>query len=54
MTERPEVLELMIAPGWSTRFEYRYSQFESRTLSNGIGLQPSTHTVRAGLAYKIN
>lgn len=46
--------ELMIAPGWSTRFEYRYSQFESRTLSNGISLQPSTHTVRAGLAYKIN
>ena len=46
--------ELMIAPGWSTRFEYRYSQFESRTLSNGITLQPSTHTVRAGLAYKIN
>jgi outer membrane immunogenic protein len=47
-------VELMIAPGWSTRFEYRYSQFESRTLASGITMQPSTHTVRAGLAYKLN
>jgi outer membrane immunogenic protein len=45
-------LEFMIAPGWSTRLEYRYSQFESRTLASGVTLQPSDHTVRAGLAYR--
>ncbi|HYD05800.1 MAG TPA: outer membrane beta-barrel protein [Reyranella sp.] len=45
-------LELMIAGGWSTRLEYRYSQFETRTLASGVTMQPSTHAVRAGLAYK--
>jgi len=45
-------LEFMIAPGWSTRLEYRYSQFETRALQSGVTLQPSDHTVRAGLAYK--
>jgi len=45
-------LEFMIAPGWSTRLEYRYSQYETRTLLNGVTLQPTVHTVRAGLAYK--
>jgi outer membrane immunogenic protein len=45
-------LEFTIAPGWSTRFEYRYSQFESRTTAPGVSIQPSSHTVRAGLAYK--
>jgi outer membrane immunogenic protein len=45
-------LEVMIAKGWSTRLEYRYSQFESRTLLTGVTIQPSTHEVRAGLAYK--
>jgi len=42
----------MIAKNWSTRLEYRYSQFETRTLLSGVTLQPSTHTVRAGLAYR--
>jgi outer membrane immunogenic protein len=45
-------LEFMIAPGWSTRLEYRYSQYETRTLLNGVTLQPVTHTIRAGLSYK--
>jgi outer membrane immunogenic protein len=45
-------IEFMVAKGWSTRLEYRYSQFETRTLFNGVTLQPSDHTVRAGLGYK--
>jgi len=44
--------EVMIAKGWSTRLEYRYSQFETRTLLSGVTMQPSSHTVRAGLAYR--
>lgn len=44
--------EMMIAKNWSTRLEYRYSQFETRTLSSGVTMQPSSHTVRAGLAYR--
>jgi outer membrane immunogenic protein len=44
--------EMMIAQNWSTRLEYRYSQFETRTLLSGVTMQPSTHTVRAGLAYR--
>lgn len=45
-------LEFTIAKGWSTRLEYRYSSFETRTLANGETIQPSMHTVRVGLAYK--
>jgi outer membrane immunogenic protein len=45
-------LEFIIAPGWSTRLEYRYSQYETRTLLNGVTMQPTTHTIRAGLSYK--
>lgn len=45
-------LEFAIAPGWSTRLEYRYSQYETRTLLSGVTMQPTTHTVRAGLSYK--
>jgi outer membrane immunogenic protein len=45
-------LEFMIAPGWSTRLEYRYSQYETRTLLNGVTLQPTSHTARVGLSYK--
>jgi outer membrane immunogenic protein len=47
-------LEVMISGGWSTRLEYRYSQYETRTLLSGVTIQPSTHTARAGLAYKFN
>ncbi|MBV8394329.1 MAG: porin family protein [Alphaproteobacteria bacterium] len=43
-------VEMMIADNWSTRLEYRYSQFASVS-SNGVTGQPSTQTVRAGLAY---
>jgi opacity protein-like surface antigen len=43
----------VIFGGWSTRLEYRYSQYETRSmLGGGASIQPSTHTVRAGLAYK--
>ena len=34
------------------RAPQHHGQFESRTLGSGVTLQPSTHTVRAGLAYK--
>ena len=44
-------VEMMIADGWSTRLEYRYSQFAA-TSSNGVTGQASTQTVRAGLAYR--
>ncbi len=46
-------IETVIFGGWSTRLEYRYSQYETRSmLGGGASIQPSTHTVRAGLAYK--
>lgn len=46
-------VETVISGGWSTRLEYRYSQYETRSmLGGGASIQPSTHTVRAGLAYK--
>jgi outer membrane immunogenic protein len=44
-------IEMLVSGGWSTRLEYRYSQFEQIT-ANGIGFQPSMHTIRAGLSYK--
>jgi opacity protein-like surface antigen len=39
------------ADGWSTKLEYRYSEYGTQTLLPGVTLQPSTHTVRLGLAY---
>jgi outer membrane immunogenic protein len=46
-------VETVIFGGWSTKLEYRYSQYETRSmLGGGTSIQPSTHTVRAGLAYK--
>jgi len=49
-------IEFLIARNWFTRLEYRYSQFETFLPSFGtplgLSVQPSTHTVRAGLAYK--
>ena len=38
--------------GWTTRLEYRFSQFENREVLPGVTYQPSNHTVRAGIAYK--
>jgi outer membrane immunogenic protein len=45
-------IETVVTGGWTTRLEYRYSQFQQQQVLNGVGLQPSTHTIRAGLAYK--
>lgn len=44
-------VEVRIADGWSTRVEYRYTQF-GQAWANGAGIQPSMQTVRAGLSYK--
>ncbi len=46
-------VETRLSGGWSTKIEYRYSQFESRTLSGtALAIQPSIHAVRVGLSYK--
>jgi outer membrane immunogenic protein len=44
-------VEMLIADGWSTRLEYRYSQFAGSS-ANGVSGQASTQTVRVGLAYR--
>jgi len=45
-------VEARIADGWSTKLEYRYSEYGTQTVLPGITVQPSTHTIRLGLAYK--
>ena len=45
-------IETVIFGGWTTRLEYRYSQFEERTVVAGATVQPASHTIRAGLSYK--
>ncbi|UYN93988.1 MAG: porin family protein [Enhydrobacter sp.] len=45
-------VETVIFGGWTTRLEYRYSRFERKAVTAGTSVQPSMHTVRAGLAYK--
>ena len=42
----------MITGGWTTRLEYRFSQFEQKEPTLGATMQPSNHTIRAGLSYK--
>ena len=45
--------ESMLGGGWSTKLEYRYSQFPRQQLGNsGVYTSPSTHAIRAGLSYK--
>lgn len=44
-------VEIRIADGWSTRIEYRYTQF-GQASAYGATFQPSNQTVRAGLSYK--
>jgi outer membrane immunogenic protein len=46
-------VEMRISDGWSTRIEYRYTQFAQGS-TNGVSYQPSTQTVRAGLSYKFD
>jgi outer membrane immunogenic protein len=50
-------VESQIAPGWSVRAEYRYSQFDRESVFNvpaviDVGLEPSMHTTRLSLTYK--
>lgn len=45
-------VETAVTGGWTTRLEYRFSQFEQQQLAPGVSLQPSNHTIRAGLSYK--
>jgi opacity protein-like surface antigen len=45
-------IETVITGGWTTRLEYRFSQFEQKDLGVGVNMQPSNHTIRAGLSYK--
>jgi outer membrane immunogenic protein len=44
--------EIQVADGWTTRFEYRYSEFGQISSINGVSFQPSMQSVRAGLSYK--
>ena len=45
-------VETIIFGGWSTRLEYRYAQYEEKSGFGGLSVQPSMHSVRAGLSYK--
>jgi outer membrane immunogenic protein len=45
-------IETVITGGWTTRLEYRFSQFEQKDVAFGVTMQPSNHTIRAGLSYK--
>lgn len=45
-------IETNVFGGWSTRLEYRYSQFEDKQIVAGASVQPTLHTIRAGLSYK--
>lgn len=45
-------IETVVTGGWTTRLEYRFSQFEQKDVLAGVSLQPSNHTIRAGLSYK--
>ena len=45
-------IETVITGGWTTRLEYRFSQFEYKEPALGATMQPSNHTIRAGLSYK--
>jgi opacity protein-like surface antigen len=41
-----------VTGGWTTRLEYRFSQFEQKEVMSGVTYQPSNHTIRAGISYK--
>jgi outer membrane immunogenic protein len=45
-------IETVITGNWTTRLEYRFSQFEQKEVVAGVTMQPSNHTIRAGLSYK--
>jgi len=48
----PVWAQARIVDGWSSKLEYRYSEYGTQTIVPGITVQPSTHTIRLGLAYK--
>lgn len=45
-------IETVIIGGWTTRLEYRFSQFEQKNIAAGVSVQPSNHTIHVGLSYK--
>jgi outer membrane immunogenic protein len=45
-------IETVVTDGWTTRLEYRFSQFEQKEVAAGVNMQPSNHTIHAGLSYK--
>jgi outer membrane immunogenic protein len=45
-------IETVVTGGWTTRLEYRFSQYEQKEIFTGGTFQPSNHTIRAGLSYK--
>ena len=45
-------IETAVTGGWTTRLEYRFSQFEQKEVTPGVTYQPSNHTIRAGISYK--
>ena len=45
-------IETVVTGGWTTRLEYRYSQYGQMQEVAGVTLQPSSHTIRAGISYK--
>jgi outer membrane immunogenic protein len=45
-------IETAVTGGWTTRLEYRFSQFEQKEVMSGMTYQPSNHTIRAGISYK--
>ena len=45
-------IETAVTGGWTTRLEYRFSQFEQKEVMSGVTYQPSNHTIRAGISYK--
>ena len=45
-------IETAVTGGWTTRLEYRFSQFEQKEVTSGVNYQPSNHTIRAGISYK--
>ena len=55
-------VETMLAPNWSMKAEYRFTQLSSENLDMPLGansilsaqLEPSIHTVRTTLNYKFN
>jgi outer membrane immunogenic protein len=59
--------EIMIAPGWFVKTEYRYASYSSKTIAGAIGppafpfltainmtIKPQVQTIRSELVYKFN